>query len=306
MQFIEDVKDVKFSFLEKPPASSMTYAFVYVNNHNEYYAVKNGERLSRSELRIGKYKKVYTVNMQQHTITYKEEVPSATRGRRFSVNLFIDIAVEHPERLVQQNAGEFGDIINNNLPFWVESEARFYPIEEELSFARHIEEFFQTSPLVKVLREAGIVVRNVRVLIRQGIRDQRYDEAIADLDRNAELSAYQEALDADEARRISASIKDALQAGDFITAGKLGEKNDMAKRLVESEFSQNQAFKFEVNKQLFNIINDPSIDQFEAEQRLAKLQKLFPYLPVNLENINRKKQISGPKRELQSYLNKGD
>lgn len=306
MQFIEDVKDVKFSFLEKPPASSMTYAFVYVNNHNEYYAVKNGERLSRSELRIGKYKRVYTVNMQQHTITYKEEVPSATRGRRFSVNLFIDIAVEHPERLVQQNAGEFGDIINNNLPFWVESEARFYPIEEELSFARHIEEFFQTSPLVKVLREAGIVVRNVRVMIRQGIRDQRHDEAIADLDRNAEISAYQEALDLEEARRISASIKDALQEGDFITAGKLGEKNDMAKRLVESEFSQNQAFKFEVNKQLFNIINDSSIDQFEAEQRLAKLQKLFPYLPVNLENINRKKQISGPKRELQSYLNKGD
>ncbi|MBY0144240.1 hypothetical protein [Neobacillus niacini] len=306
MQFIEDVKDVKFSFLEKPPASSMTYAFVYVNNHNEYYAVKNGERLSRSELRIGKYKRVYTVNMQQHTITYKEEVPSATRGRRFSVNLFIDVAVEHPERLVQQNAGEFGDIINNNLPFWVESEARFYPIEEELSFARHIEEFFQTSPLVKVLREAGIVVRNVRVMIRQGIRDQRHDEAIADLDRNAELSAYQEALDLEEARRISASIKDALQEGDFITAGKLGEKNEMAKRLVESEFNQNQAFKFEVNKQLFNIINDPSIDQFEAEQRLAKLKKLFPYLPVNLEIINRKKQISGPKRELQSYLNKGD
>ncbi|MDQ0972355.1 hypothetical protein QFZ31_002233 [Neobacillus niacini] len=306
MQFIEDVKDVKFSFLEKPPTSSMTYAFVYVNNHNEYYAVKNGDRLSRSELRIGKYKRVYTVNMQQHTITYKEEVPSATRGRRFSVNLFIDIAVEYPERLVQQNAGEFGDIINNNLPFWVESEARYYPIEEELSFARHIEEFFQTSPLVKVLREGGIVVRNVRVLIRQGIRDQRHDDAIADLDRNAELSAYQEALDLEEARRISASIKDALQAGDFITAGKLGEKNEMAKRLVESEFIQNQAFKFEVNKQLFNLINDLSIDQFEAEQRLAKLKKLFPYLPVNLENINRKKQISGPKRELQSYLNKGD
>jgi hypothetical protein len=64
MQFIEDVKDVKFSFLEKQPASSMTYAFVYVNNHNEYYVVKNGQRLTRSELLIGKYKRVYTVNMQ--------------------------------------------------------------------------------------------------------------------------------------------------------------------------------------------------------------------------------------------------
>ncbi|MGG3468461.1 hypothetical protein ABES02_13360 [Neobacillus pocheonensis] len=306
MQFIEDVKEVKFSFLEKPPASTMTYAFVYVNNHNEYYAVKNGERLSRSELRIGKYKKVYTVNMQQYTITYKEEVPSATRGRRFSINLFIDIAVEHPERLVQQNAGEFSHLINNNLPFWVESEARFYPIEEDLTFARHIEEFFQTSPLVKVLREAGIVVRNIRVLIRQGILDQRHDEAIADLDRNAELSAYQEALDLEEARRISASIKEALQEGDFIAAGKLGEKNEMAKRLVESEFSQNQAFKYEVNKQLFNLINDHSIDQFEAEQRLAKLKKLFPHLPVNLENINRKKQIPGPRKELLSYFNKGE
>ncbi|MEH7177087.1 hypothetical protein [Neobacillus vireti] len=306
MHFIEDVKEVKFSFLEKPPASSMTHAFVYVNQHNEYYAIKNGERLSRSELRIGKYKKVYTINMQQHTITYKEEVPSATRGRRFSVNLSIDIAVEHPERLVQQNAGEINTIFNNNLPFWVESEARFYPIDEDMSFARHIEEFFQTSKLSKVLREAGIVVRNVRVLIRQGIRDQRHDEEIADLDRNAELSAYQEALDLEEARRISASIKEALQAGDFITAGKLGEKNEMAKRLVESEFSQNQAFKSEVNKQLFILINDHSIDSFEAEQRLAKLKKLFPYLPVNLENSNEKKQISGPRRELSSYFNKGD
>lgn len=306
MNFIEDIKDVKFSFLEKPPASSMSYAFVYVNNDNEHFAVKNGERLTRSELRIGKYKRVYTVNMQQQTFTYNEEIPSATRGRSFSVNLSIDIAVEHPELLVQQNAGEIGQIFNNHLPFWVESEARFYPIEEELSFARHIEEFFQTSRLVKVLREAGIVVRNVRVLTRQGIRDQHHDEAIADLDRNAELSAYQEALDLEEARRISDSIKEALQAGDFITAGKLGEKNEMAKRLVESEFSQNRAFKYEVNKQLLNLINDHSIDQFEAEQRLAKLKKLFPYLPVNLENSNRKKQIDSPRKELQSYLNKGD
>jgi hypothetical protein len=39
---------------------------------------------------------------------------------------------------------------------------------------------------------------------------------------------------------------------------------------------------------------------------LAKLKKLFPYLPVNLENINQKKQITGPKRELLSYLNKGE
>ncbi|WP_423801837.1 hypothetical protein [Neobacillus sp. SAB-20_R2A] len=306
MNFIKDIKDVKFSFLEKPPASSMSYAFVYVNNDNEHFAVKNGERLTRSELRIGKYKRVYTVNMQQQTFTYNEEVPSATRGRSFSVNLSIDIAVEHPELLVQQNAGEIGDIFHNNLPFWVESEARFYPIEEELSFARHIEEFFQTSRLVKVLREAGIVVRNVRVLTRQGIRDQHHDEAIADLDRNAELSAYQEALDLEEARRISASIKEALQAGDFITAGKLGEKNEMAKRLVESEFSQNRSFKYEVNKQLLNLINDHSIDQFEAEQRLSKLKKLFPYLPVNLENSNRKNQIDSPRKELQSYLNKGD
>ncbi|MFC4798369.1 hypothetical protein ACFPA1_03190 [Neobacillus sp. GCM10023253] len=306
MNFIEDIKDVKFSFLEKPPASSMSYAFVYVNNDNEHLAVKNGERLTRSELRMGKYKRVYTVNMQQQTFTYNEEVPSATRGRSFSVNFSIDIAVEHPELLVQQNAGEIGDIFHNNLPFWVESEARFYPIEEELSFARHIGEFFQTSRLVKVLREAGIVVRNVRVLTRQGIRDQHHDEAIADLDRNAELSAYQEALDLEEARRISASIKEALQAGDFITAGKLGEKNEMAKRLVESEFSQNRSFKYEVNKQLLNLINDHSIDQFEAEQRLAKLKKLFPYLPVNLENSNRKKQIDSPRKELQSYLNKGD
>ncbi|MED4227860.1 hypothetical protein [Neobacillus cucumis] len=80
----------------------------------------------------------------------------------------------------------------------------------------------------------------------------------------------------------------------------------MAKRLVESEFSQNQTFKYEVNKQLLNLINDHSIDQSEADQRLAKLKKLFPHLPVDLENINRKKQIPSPRRELLSYFNKGD
>jgi hypothetical protein len=293
MQFIEEVKDVKFSFLEKQPASSMKQAFVYVNHNNQYIAVKNGDRLSRSELRIRKYKRVYTVNMQQHTIEYREEVPSATRGRRFSVHLYIDIAVDRPELLVQQNAGEFGTVVNNNLPMWVEAEARFFPIEEELRFARHIEEFFQTSALVRVLRDAGIAVRAVRVLVRQGFRDQRHDEEIADLDRRAELSSYQEALDLEEARRISATIKEALEDGDFVTAGKLGEKNEMAKRLVESEFNQNQTFKHEVNKQLLNLINDHSIDRAEAEQRLAKLKRLFPYLPVQVE-------------ERHTYLNKGE
>ncbi|WML55214.1 hypothetical protein RCG17_11845 [Neobacillus sp. PS3-12] len=279
MQFIEEVKDVKFSFLEKQPASSMKQAFVYVNHNNQYVAVKNGDRLSRSELRIGKYKRIYTVNMQQHTIEYKEEVPSATRGRRFSVHLYIDIAVDRPELLVQQNAGEFGTVVNNNLPMWVEAEARFFPIEEELRFARHIEEFFQTSALVRVLRDAGIAVRAVRVLVRQGFRDQRHDEAIADLDRHAELSSYQEALDLEEARRISATIKEALEDGDFITAGKLGEKNEMAKRLVESEFNQNQTFKHEVNKQLLNLINDHSIDLGRGRTTISQIEATFSLSP---------------------------
>jgi hypothetical protein len=117
MNLIE-VQPVKFSFFEKPPASSISQAFVYTNEDNNFLVVKNGDRITRSDLRAGKYTKVFIVNMSTLNFQYENEVPSQDRGRQFLVNLSIDYKVVDPISLIQQGAGEIVTYINKKLPYY--------------------------------------------------------------------------------------------------------------------------------------------------------------------------------------------
>jgi hypothetical protein len=307
MNLIERVTPVKFSFFEKPPASSLTHAFVYVNDSNEYEVVKNGDRLTRSELRTGKYKKKYTVNVQSHTYKFEREVSSGTRGRKFFVVLHIDYAVEDPGLLVQQNAGDIGHIFENNLPIWVQNNAAQYDFREDGKFSRYLQDFLGTSNLVSVLKDAGITVRDVRVMITQGLRDQEHDEDLVDMDRDAEKSAYKDSLEhrqaLSKAERVSRDVNSALSEGNFVKAWTIAGDNDMAKRMVGARVNEDETLRSEIKNQVLKIMTDSSIDQFEAKEQLAKLKILLPSLDIKLdENFTSSKESYDPMDELDSIV----
>lgn len=288
MNLIEDVQAVQFSFFEKPPASSMSKAFVYVNAENNFQVVKHGDRLTRSELRAGKYTKVYTITMATLNFHYEKEVPSADRGRQFLVDLSIDYKVVDPISVIQKEAGEIVHFLRKKLPYWLEEITIDYPISDAKRVKQHIEDFHEYSPMVAGLKEVGVKVTDINVLVKQSVNDQLHDTEFRRIDQDYELEGYrnekhyhlhQHRLDQKRtgARVLAGEIQASIEAGDFLSAILIAEESKEALQIVKSRILHEEAFRRVVQDQAKRHILNPAIDMIEAKEQLTKIQAYFPY-----------------------------
>ena len=272
-----DVQPVKFSFFEKPPASSMTKAFVYTNEEQNFLVVKNGDRITRSDLRAGKYTKVYSVNMSTLSFHYENEVPSEDRGRQFFVDLSIDYKVVDPISLIQQGAGEIVNYIQKKLPYWLEEITSDYPISESKRVKRHIEDLHEHSSMVAGLKQVGVAVTDINVLVKQSTNDQEHDIEFRKIDQEHELEQHRREKRLNKARSLAKEIQDAIESGDLLTALLIAEENKDALEIVKTRLHHEENFRLEVQDQVRRLLLDPDVDDAVATEQIAKMRAYFPH-----------------------------
>ncbi|PGT89001.1 MULTISPECIES: hypothetical protein [Bacillaceae] len=275
MNLIE-VQPVKFSFFEKPPASSMNQAFVYENAEHNYEVVKNGDRLSRSDLRAGKYTKVYIVDMSIQNFKDVSEYPSLDRGRSFQIDLSIDYKVIDPISLVQQGAGEIVTFIKKKLPYWLEEITVDYSIEDIKRVKKHIEDLHEHSSMVTGLKQVGIVVSDINVLVKQSSSDQEHDKMFREVDKDRELRRYMQEYELEDARFIASQIQDEIKSGNLFNALLIAEKNEAAADIIKNRIANEERFRMEVQEQVRTMLLDPTVDEVEARRQLTKMNMYFP------------------------------
>ncbi|UHA61389.1 hypothetical protein KDJ21_006960 [Metabacillus litoralis] len=275
MNLIE-VQPVKFSFFEKPPASSMNQAFVYENAERNYEVVKNGDRLSRSDLRAGKYTKVYIVDMSVQNFKDISEYPSLDRGRSFQIDLSIDYKVVDPISLVQQGAGEIVAFIKKKLPYWLEEITVDYSIEDIKRVKKHIEDLHEHSSMVTGLKQVGIVVSDINVLVKQSSSDQEHDKMFREVDKDRELRRYMQEYELEDARFIASQIQEEIKSGNLFNALLIAEKNEAAADIIKNRIANEERFRMEVQEQVRTMLLDPTVDEVEARRQLTKMNLYFP------------------------------
>ncbi|WP_226670865.1 hypothetical protein [Metabacillus litoralis] len=301
MNLIE-VQPVKFSFFEKPPASSLNQAFVYVNGENNFQVVKNGDRLTRSDLRAGKYTKVYIVNMATQNYQSEEEYLSLDRGRSFLINLSIDYKVVDPISLVQQDAGEIVNFIKKKLPYWLEEITTDYSISDAKRVKKHIEDLHEHSSMVAGLKQVGIVVSDINVLVKQSRSDQEHDKKYWDIDREGELAEHEREVKQRQALALAERIQKEIEAGNLFNALLLSEENKAALEIVQGRIANQEKFRAEVQDQVRKLISDPTVDRIEVEQQLEKIRVYFPSenFAETKNNNNRNDYAEDPLDDLRS------
>lgn len=306
MNLIE-VQPVKFSFFEKPPASSMSQAFVYTNEDNNFLVVKNGDRITRSDLRAGKYTKVYIVNMSTLNFQYENEVPSQDRGRQFLVNLSIDYKVVDPISLIQQGAGEIVTYINKKLPYWLEEITSDYPISDAKRVKQHIEDLHEHSSMVAGLKQVGVAVTDINVLVKQSTHDQEHDIEFRKIDQEFELEQHRREKKVHSSRLLAKEIQGAIESGDLLTAVLIAEENEDARNIVKDRLQHEEQFRRELQDQVRNLLLDPTVDEVEAKMQIAKISAYFPYEPRE-KAISDKSSITDPLEDLRSayHTTKGE
>lgn len=288
MNLIE-VQPVKFSFFEKPPASSLNQAFVYVNAENNFEVVKNGDRLSRSDLRAGKYTKVYIVDMSVQSFQDVSEYPSYDRGRSFLIDLSIDYKVVDPISLVQQGAGEIVTFIKKKLPYWLEEITVDYSIEDAKRVKKHIEDLHEHSSMVTGLKQVGVVVSDINVLVKQSISDQEHDKKFREVDKDREIRRYMQEHDLEDARLIAAEIQMEIESGNLFNALLIAEKNEAAQEIIKNRIANEERFRMEIQEQVRTMLLDPEMDEVEARKQISKIKMYFPY--ENLRTNENDRQV---------------
>jgi hypothetical protein len=272
-----DVQPVKFSFFEKPPASSMTQAFVYTNEESHFLVVKNGDRITRSDLRAGKYTKVYSVNMTTLNFHYENEVPSQDRGRHFLVDLSIDYKVVDPISLIQQGAGEIVTYIQKKLPYWLEEITSDYPVSEAKRVKRHIEDLHEHSSMVAGLKQVGVAVTDINVLVKQSEDDQEHDKRFRVIDQEDELDEYRREKRLKKASLLAKTIQEAIESGNLLEAVLIAEENKDALEIVKNRLYNEENFRHEVQDQVRKLLLDPTVDEVEAKAQIMKIRAYFPH-----------------------------
>lgn len=296
-----DVQPVKFSFFEKPQASSLSQALVYTNENSHFLVVKNGDRISRSELRTGKFTRVYTVNMSTLNFRYEKEVPSCDRGRYFFIDLSIDYKVVDPIALIQQDAGEIITYIQKKLPFWLEEITCDYQITDAKLVKRHIEELHQHSSMVAGLKQVGVTITEINVLVKQSEDDLLHDKKFRSIDQDEELDDYLREKKRKKARILANEIQNAIQSGDFLTALLIAEENADAVQVVKNRLYHEEAFRSELKDQVRKLLLDPTIDAHTAKEQIEKIQAYFPH-----EAISDNKHASNRRRMDNSIILRND
>jgi hypothetical protein len=291
MNLIE-VQPVKFSFFEKPPASSMSQAFVYTNEESNFLVVKNGDRISRSDLRAGKYTKVYIVNMSTLNFQYENEVPSQDRGRQFLVDLSIDYKVVDPISLIQHGAGEIVTYIKKKIPYWLEEITCDYPISESKRVKQHIEDLHEHSSMVAGLKQVGVAVTDINVLVKQSTNDQEHDIEFRKIDQAYELEQHRREKKLNHAGFLAKEIQDAIESGNLIKAVLIAEENEDARDIVKHRIQNEENFRLELQEQVRNILLDPAVDEDVAKEQIRKIRAYFPHESIGREHIEQRENRS--------------
>ncbi|APH03539.1 hypothetical protein [Bacillus weihaiensis] len=276
MNLIE-VHPVKFNFFEKPPASSMNQAFVYVNAQNNFQVVKNGDRLTRSDLRAGKYTKMYIVNMGTQNFHDENEYPSLDRGRSFLIDVSIDYKVVDPISLVQQDAGEIVTYIKKKLPYWLEEITTDYPISDAKRVKKHIEDLHEHSSMVTGLKQVGIVVADINVLVKQSRSDQEHDRSYWQIDKDGELAEHEIEIKQRRALALAEKIQTEIESGHLLKALMLAEDNKPALEIVQNRLALEEKFRADIKDQVRMLLADPTADKMDVEKQVEKIQAYFPY-----------------------------
>ncbi|WP_349408738.1 hypothetical protein [Pseudalkalibacillus sp. SCS-8] len=166
-------EQVKRSFFEQPPASTSMEALVYVNQTNHHHVLMNGDRLTRSEVRHGKYHTLYRVDMSPKKIEVRDEFDSALPGQPFMIQAKFYYEVTNPETLVSKYYENLPIDLAEKMVDEVKKAAETYTVEEKIRVRESIADLKSEMSVTDLFEDYGIRLKEISVQVdySQAVKD---------------------------------------------------------------------------------------------------------------------------------------
>jgi hypothetical protein len=153
--------------------------------------------------------------------------------------------------------------------------------------------------MVAGLKQVGVAVTDINVLVKQSTHDQEHDIEFRKIDQEYELEQHRREKKVNNARLLAKEIQGAIESGDLLTAVLIAEENEDARNIVKDRLQHEEQFRREVQDQVRNLLLDPTVDEVEAKLQIAKIRAYFPYEPSE-KAISNKSSFNDPLDDLRN------
>lgn len=283
----------KVGLFASPPASSQDVALVYLDKRNEYTVLQNGNSLTKSELRWGKFQTVYEVDVRGRTLEITNEFKSSDPLDKFNITVEFVYSVVDPIQMVRRSEEVIEETIIRMLLRSINQLSQKHTVEEKFELEGQIENLIQSTEFGTRMNELGFQVYEIRYvkidiseeaesrlrdlrLKRQEVEDEKaqikYNEEIEKvrIESNAAINEKTRQYFEEELRSgntFAAKLKAAKspeEMAEIIAGEKDQEKKGLQEALEMMTTLKKQGLSVEDIYEFYQSFNQPAMSSFGA------------------------------------------
>ncbi|MRH41172.1 hypothetical protein GH741_00600 [Aquibacillus halophilus] len=273
MKLILSESPAKLGVFEKPPVSSKSKALVYENRKNELLVIKNGDHITKSEIRHGNYHTVYCVNMGIEDFGFEKEYPSENEVEQIRIKLNISFRIIEPKRIIEAQLSDPQLKIENDMELFINKITRRYSVYQLLGLEDQLNDLVHDDSLTSKLENRGIEITDITSFVSSS--EERKQE-LKSYDSLHKTTAYKTKEMESQSTLIELEREQKLKELDYVT-GVYRDSGYLGAKTVFRDDDKLTAILEEIHQQLQDRKD-------KAEQREQKHQdslKDFIYGSIN-------------------------
>lgn len=181
----------KFSFMSKKPAPEPGEAFVLYREGQKTVTLFPGDRMTAGEIKWGKYKKIYRVDVTEQRFQFECELPTSKIGYNFPAKVEVIYKINDPAEIVNRQIDDSHAALKPLLIDKMRVISRRYEpksntaAEEEITQNLRDQDFENGITISKFIIELNIESEIVDAI--RAIGDQTHDATLTQMDREQDI-----------------------------------------------------------------------------------------------------------------------
>lgn len=189
MKIIVEQVSIKASLFSNEPPARPGHVFVYEGKNNRYITIKEGQVLSRAEIRSNKIFYRYTVKKINQTFTSPiYDVPCQNLGRNFRFQFKVDLAVEDAEKVVLKNIEDLENYFSNQVINEFQPKIASYYFDQFNELKKDVVNFLHQTDIKSAMQSSGILVGNFTPTIFLSNEDFKYYKDLENINKEHEIN----------------------------------------------------------------------------------------------------------------------
>lgn len=187
MKFVMDQQRIKLGlFVEKQPIAPRDVCFVYRNDRGDMLQIREGERLTRGELKAGKFTSLIKIDMSPKFFTYEDEFQAMDQGDSFEIESTVTVQVDDPVLVLRNGEKNSRLLLEKQLKYEISDLAKKYGIQHYDGLKFDIESLINDVKFNREMENIGFRVIDIKTSVDLSEKSRKHFEELTRIEKEKE------------------------------------------------------------------------------------------------------------------------